>query len=332
MSDTLLRQLEMLRLIPRLPRKIVTSTLKSRLADSGYDIDLRTIQRDLLKLSDILPLVADNAKPQGWSWQATAPAQDFPALDQQTALTFRLVESYMQHLLPISTLNYLNPWFRAAHGVLEKQGNGLAHWPEKIRVLPRGLSQKTPVIDHEVEDAVYQAVLQERQLEITYSKYEDQELKSYVVHPLALVVRDRVIYLVCVFEGYSDPRQLALHRMKTAVIREEPLTRPKGFSIDVYINEGEFGIVVDPHPILLKAKFSQHVAIHLRESPISDDQVIKDVDDENVMLRATVSNTLELRLWLKSFGDEVEVISPADLRQEFRKMVDSLKIRYGDTG
>lgn len=168
MTDTLLRQWAMLRFIPRLPRKVDTAKLQYELAKAGHDINLRTIQRDLNKLSEVLPLVADNAKPQGWSWAADAKVVDLPALDPQAALTFKLVESHMQQLLPASTLNYLQPWFHAANGVLDQHGNGLAHWPDKVRVLPRGLPQKAPDTAPEIAEAIYQAVLLERQLQITY--------------------------------------------------------------------------------------------------------------------------------------------------------------------
>ena len=331
MTDTLLRQWAMLRHIPRHPRKVDTVSLQNILAKQGHDITLRTIQRDLIKLSVVLPLLADNAKPQGWSWRADAQTLDLPALDPQAALTFKLVESYMGQLLPASTLDYLQPWFRTASGVLDQHGNGLAHWPDKIRVLPRGMMRKVPDIKPEVAEALYQAVLQERQLQITYpSKSEDVEAPSHTIHPLAIVVRDRVVYLICIFDGFTDPRQLAMHRILSAKVLEESALRPQGFSVDAYIADGEFGIPLNPHPIVLEAEFLRHVAIHLRESPIADNQVIEDMDEDNVLLRATVPDTLELRLWLKSFGDEVAVVKPDDLRQEFREMSKNLREYYDD--
>lgn len=64
--ETLLRQWAMLRFIPRHPRRIDTGRLRAELQKQGYEITLRTIQRDLNKLSAVLPLVCDQSKPQGW--------------------------------------------------------------------------------------------------------------------------------------------------------------------------------------------------------------------------------------------------------------------------
>ncbi|MEW5824049.1 MAG: hypothetical protein AB1766_06835 [Pseudomonadota bacterium] len=151
MSETLLRQWAMLRFIPRAPRRIDTKTLQDKLSAAGYDINLRSIQRDLNKLSQVLPLVGDEHKPQGWSWQADAAVFDVPGLDPQTALAFTLVEGYLTPLLPKSSLQYLKPYFHASHGVLDAQGNGLSRWADKVRVLPKGQPLLPPKIDPDVQ-------------------------------------------------------------------------------------------------------------------------------------------------------------------------------------
>jgi len=81
MSDTLMRQWQMLRLVPRHPGEISTAELKQRLADEGFDTTQRTIQRDLMTLSDIYPLTCDDrSKPFGWSWMSEADVLDVPCM------------------------------------------------------------------------------------------------------------------------------------------------------------------------------------------------------------------------------------------------------------
>jgi predicted DNA-binding transcriptional regulator YafY len=78
----------------------------------------------------------------------------------------------------------------------------------------------------------------------------------------------------------------------------------------------------------LEAVFSYGAAFHLHDTPLSADQVIAELDDERVLLRATVENTAELRWWLLGFGDLVEVIAPADLREEFRTRATAMAAKY----
>ena len=49
----------------------------------------------------------------------------------------------------------------------------------------------------------------------------------------------------------------------------------------------------------------------------------------NVLLKATVLDSLELRFWLRSFGDEVEIIRPLNLRTEFANAASTLASYYG---
>lgn len=72
--QTVLRYLLMLRHIPKQPQKIDVNTLRERLAEQGVDVSVRTIQRNLVELSEVFPLTTDERnKPFGWSLLADAP-------------------------------------------------------------------------------------------------------------------------------------------------------------------------------------------------------------------------------------------------------------------
>lgn len=329
-TDPLQRRLKMLEMIPHAPRKIDTATLRGRLEVAGYPIDLRSVQRDLVALSHAWPLVADDGNPRGWSWQADAAMLSLPTLDPQAALTFKLVEDYLRPLLPASTLACLEPWFRTATGILEANANGLAHWRDKVRAMPSGQPLATPEIDAEVQGALYQALLEERRAAIAYQPRATAESREYVVNPLALVVRDRVIYLVCTMWDYEDIRHLVLHRVRAARMLDEPARRPAGFDLDEHIRKGEFGFPLEESSIVLEADFTQHAAAHLYESPLSEDQTLTALDDDTVRLRATVHDTWELRWWLQGFGDHVVVQVPAELREYFGEVAANLASCYAD--
>jgi predicted DNA-binding transcriptional regulator YafY len=328
MQDTLIRYLTMLSLIPRQPRKIDTERIKQHLEAHQYSISLRSIQRDLNKLSETFPLLSDSARPQGWSWKANANPFSLPTLDPQTALTFHMVEQHMKPLLPAVTLSHLQPWFDAAAGVLSAQGNGLCNWPEKIRILPQGLPRLSPPIDSEIHATVSQAVLAEKQLEMTYKSVGADAPWTKILSPLGLVVRGGVIYLLCTSDEYDEVRQFNLHRIQRAVLLESPVIWPDGFNLDSTIAEGAMGIKLSARKIKLEAYFSGHIGTYLAESPISEDQTLVNEEDGDVCLHATVPDTFELRQWLKSFGDEVIVTKPASLRREFREIAETMLDGY----
>jgi predicted DNA-binding transcriptional regulator YafY len=68
-ASTIIRQWNLLTLLPKGPRRIDTATLEARLRERGIDVHRRTIQRDLLELAAVFPLVSDErSKPYGWRW------------------------------------------------------------------------------------------------------------------------------------------------------------------------------------------------------------------------------------------------------------------------
>ena len=65
------------------------------------------LKRDLNALATAFPLDSDQRKPQGWCWRQGAGQLEIPGMDVHAALTFNLVEQYMQNLLPRSTLSHI---------------------------------------------------------------------------------------------------------------------------------------------------------------------------------------------------------------------------------
>ena len=60
MTDALLRQWTLLKLIPRAPRTADVGQLLSGLNDAGHTITRRQLQRDLNTLSTLFPISADD--------------------------------------------------------------------------------------------------------------------------------------------------------------------------------------------------------------------------------------------------------------------------------
>lgn len=307
--DTLLRQWAMLRLIPRHPRRIDTNSLRDELEQQGYPITLRSIQRDLNKLSAVLPICSDESKPQGWWWQADADLLEIPGLDPQAALVFKMAEQHLKQVLPAATIDTLGPWFRAANGVLDAQPHGVGSWLGKIRLLPSGPQLIPPHIQPEIQSVVYQALFDSKQIAITYRPKDGTEVKNHKISPLAMVQRGNLLYVVCSKGMDRPPVLMLMHRIETATLIDKPAETPESFDIDRYIADGELGYRIGK-PIQLVAEFHIDAARLFYETPLSRDQKIRIVSNDKVRITATVADTHEMRAWLRGFGQRVSVIEP----------------------
>lgn len=329
--ETLLRQWQTLRMIPRHPRKITAAELCTSLNGDGFTVGKRTVERDLQSLATIFPLVSDErSKPYGWGWQKDAPAFDLPGISNSEAITLLLAREHLRTLLPASTIAQLQPYFALAEQKLTalEQHSGIAGWQHKVRVIPPTQPLLAPKIDDAVQATLHEALLHERQCNITYQKREATEPESYPVHALGLVQRGQVLYLVCTIKTYPHIRLLALHRILAAELLSEAISPPAGFDLDAYIASGALGWF-PKETIHLKAIFNADVAAHLYETPLSEDQAMTELPDGRIQLTATMQETLQLRWWLQGFGDAVEVIKPMHLRKQIAESINRLAERYG---
>lgn len=75
-TDPIIRLLRILSLLPHAPRKLAARAIYERLADEGYRVTLRTVERDLHRLHGVLPIVLDDGhRPFGWSWHTEAKTE-----------------------------------------------------------------------------------------------------------------------------------------------------------------------------------------------------------------------------------------------------------------
>ena len=332
--ETMLRHWTLLRAVPRQPRKADARSLTDQLTRDGFEVSKRTVERDLLKLSAVFPLVNDEEPTgRGWSWLRDADAFDVPGMDPEAALTFQILQRFATHLLPRSVLRRLEPQLRQSESILEELSPkaGPRVWPERVRVLSRTIDLHAPEVASDVIEVVYRGLLEGRRIEADYRPRAagGETVKTYEISPLGLVFRDGVAYLVCALWEYDDIRQLALHRFEHARLLDARRREPAGFDLDGYIAEGHFHIRESGAMLPLRARFDADAAYHLHETPLSRDQQLERLADGRVELSATVHDTAQLRWWLLGFGSGVEVVEPRALRDEFRDEAERLTAVYG---
>jgi hypothetical protein len=331
-KDRLFRHLALLRLIPRAPKSISTTELLEKLKAEQFDIDLRSLQRDLVgRLSLDFPLQCDERqRPFRWSFSRDTPPFDFPALDTPTALAFVLAESHLGKLLPPSVHQLLAPHFDLAHRQIEGLAhNNLANWPKRVRALPNGKALQPAEVDPLIWAEVATALLETRQLQIRYLSRSKGEHKSLLIHPVGMISRHSVSYLIGTVDGYSDQRQFALHRIEQADCLEAPARETPQFEVDQYILSGGFN---NPSPVQLHtllAEVSPQVAWLLRETPIAPEQTLQPLPGSDwLRLRAQVPNDQETLWWVFGLGEHIRLLEPQSWIHSIKARLDSMAALY----
>jgi len=331
-SDSVIaRQWQLLRLLP--PKRPGESArgLCERLADHGFRVSKRTVERDLQTLSRIFPIaINDKGMPQGWHWMPEA-SLDLPGIALSDALSLTLIEDLLRPLLPASMLGVLAPRFDEARRKLTalSQAQPMARWHEKVRYVQPTFPLKPPSVDPDILESIHNALLDDRQIDVTYRKPGDDRPRSLRLHPLGIVQRGNATYLVATAFQYTDPRIYAVHRITSAEPREEAITPPPDFDLDHYIDAAgfEFG---DRREIRLVARLSDALAAVLAETPIAEDQRIDTDELGRATLHVTTRDTWQLRWWLLSQGPGIVVEEPGELRDWIRQTITEMNDNYED--
>ena len=277
-TDMLLRQWMILKNIPVFPRRISATELTKKVQGKGFDISKRTMERNLKLLSQTFPIHSDErSRPYGWSWSQDADTFTLPAMSPVQALALSLTRDHLTSLLPSSLMQALAPYFQCADNVLMSGNNikNMASWRDKVAIVPSSQALIPPHYDAGVVEIVHEALLSEKQLEIDYiSRSSPSGVR--IIHPLGLVQRGAVIYLVAAMHD-ADLRIFALHRIQSAKMLDIPTSVPKDFCLARYIAQGAFGFSRNEEKIRFVAHFTEAAAAHLRETKLSEDQELTEV-------------------------------------------------------
>lgn len=317
-SQTLKRQWKILQILDPHHFKSTAEIFQAITAQShDFDVDLRTIQRDLNFLMDLFHLEkAGHSKLALWRWNKSINASTKP-ISEGDALMLTMVSDYLTPLLPKLFLDPLQPKIAQAKEKLDMIGKAqkAPRLRKKIRIIHPTLNTLPPKLPADIVETLKDALMQEKQIEAHYHSLQSDTQKTLTMHPLGLIMRGPTMYLLATVADYQDPRMFAVHRFRKAVLRDEKTKTPANFDLDSHIQSGatDFGSGKD---LRLKIRVYSDIRLNvLTESPLAKDQVMKKKADYT-LVEATVPDSWQLKWWLMQHANEIAVEGPAALRKE----------------
>ncbi|WP_334075466.1 helix-turn-helix transcriptional regulator [Paenibacillus sp. A14] len=174
---------------------------------------------------------------------------------------------------------------------------------------------------------VQEAVWAERKLEMTYRKSdEDASGDSRIVHPLGLVAKRNVWYLVA--EDRGELRTFRISRIMEAAVLEERFERPPGFTLGAYWERStaEFKSRLPKYPAELRV--AEPRLARLKRERYA--KVLRTEPDGPGWVRAEVEfHTLESACELVlACGREAAVLGPPELRERLRAEAEAVAALY----
>ena len=271
--DSALRKISILAKLSRY-KKTTARDIQKQLDNEGKQVTLRTIQRDLVELTNMFPILGDESKPINWSLEKQAELI-IPNFDLTTSVMFVLADRHLKDLLPPSMLSRLAPFVITAKRFLDNiQNNSASQWPKKVALHPKGLPLQPTDFDEDIINAIYGSVLREKCLRIQYNSLTSGNIDNYTIHPHGVVVRGERSYLIASYDGYDDLRQLSFSRITAAEELERKAIINNSFSLNNFVKAGELGVLREQDKLEIKLWITPVLATILQETPLCSEQVI----------------------------------------------------------
>lgn len=210
-----------------------------------------------------------------------------------------------------------DPWADLVQGVRDK--------PFFLRHLLRNIDRML----HHVPDApkdyggheqalstLLLALFYTHRISFEYASGSGDRWRTQVVCPLTLVMWRSALYLVAAYAPGGKPYLFAVDRMRAVQRRRDRFEYPDAATYHPHrLFEGSFGIWQEPggEPTEVELVFAPrpYLKRYLRERTWHPSQAFEELADGRLRMTFTVTSLVEVWPWVRSFGEDVEVVRPA---------------------
>ena len=177
-------------------------------------------------------------------------------------------------------------------------------------------SKETAPCLHTLQEAVWQ----ERKLSFTYGSNDDCGTRERLVDPLGLVAKGSVWYLVAAVD--NEVRSYRASRIHDAKLLEQPCVRPIGFDLAAYWEESSAKFKTHLPKYFATLRVNSAILVRLpyggRFARVEQIGEVEEDGWAKVSMRFQFEH--EACEFVLSFGTQVEVIEPLELREKVMKM------------
>jgi proteasome accessory factor B len=137
-------------------------------------------------------------------------------------------------------------------------------------------------------------------------------VRPYLIEPS---LQTHALYLIGWDETRDALRTFKIERIRDVALTPRSFDPPEAGSLEKALR-GAWDIIADQPSTQVVLRFTPAVATRVMETTWHQTQRVEVGADGSLTWRATVAGTIEIRLWILSWGDDVEVLAPDSLRKD----------------
>jgi predicted DNA-binding transcriptional regulator YafY len=150
------------------------------------------------------------------------------------------------------------------------------------------------------------------------------EVEPYLLEPS---LATHALYLIGLDRRRGAIRTFKVERIVDLAVTPETFVAPEAVGLAATLRRA-WDIIADQPETEVVLRFAPSVALRVGEATWHPSQEVRELPDGSLEWRARVAGTIEIRLWILSWGDEVEVVAPAALRDDVAATLARAAARY----
>ena len=186
-------------------------------------------------------------------------------------------------------------------------------WTRHLRLLARAWAERRVV------ELTYDAA--------TYSPgrpHRRARVHPYLIEASATT---RALYLIGFDESRGAVRTFKLQRIVELALTPDSFEPPDPAVVQLGLDRA-WGVITDQEEVQVELRFDAAIAPLVTETTWHPTEQVERLENGDVLWRARVPGTLEIRRWILQWGAQVEVLTPPELRDEIAGIYRAAAARY----
>jgi len=310
------RQVQLLVLLSQKPVGQSVSNLHLSLCRAGFEVDIRTVRRDL---TDLIPIFNIQASGDENNLMYSSGAVHFGAISfrfedmQAFQLLLELAKPYRHIDIGRRMMLFLDQ-IQSAISPVQKEW--LVQAAGILSVNPAQLHEERdvdPIIRHAVEDGI----VDKKCIYIRYHAISTNTISERMVEPLCIEVAEGCLHLLAYCRERNDIRDFRFSRILQARLLEEAFV-PKTTLLNTYM-KNRFRMMGQTKAEKVVIRFTGFSARFVKEYCHSESDTFVMEMDGSLRFERMTSITDELVRWTLGFGEEAVVLEPKELKEKIRQ-------------
>ncbi|WP_127844556.1 helix-turn-helix transcriptional regulator [Psychroflexus aestuariivivens] len=234
---------------------------------------------------------------------------------EQLSATITILSRY-KHRAEFGWLEEFIPRMKQAFNLLDQEQTGVIAY------------QSNPdLVGAKWIGVLFNLIVKQKTAHIQYQPYS-KEASTFLVHPYHLKQYNNRWFLLCKTNNYPSISTYSLDRINL-IEESNELFEPTQVNWLDYFDE-MIGVTkpIDVHPVKIELRFSEKTIHYINTKPLHGTQKPVKTDTAGCTIQIEVIPNFELYQTLLSFGPEVTVLKPKEVRLEMKEKINEMYKNY----